>query len=146
MSDNTKQTSNLDAAVAALRRYLLDKSNRFERGPSYEGDGKVLSSVKQTVRMYEGMGYAKLMELGDPPVYAMLERGHREVHIFQPQDPQIRQWLEQGEVSLNDPAVRAYSLKTAGLSEADIPVAAKLRHYHINEVDDVFIATTEEGD
>jgi hypothetical protein len=40
------------------------------------------------------MGYAKYMQVGDPPVYAMLGRGHQEVHIFQPQDPQVREWLE----------------------------------------------------
>ncbi|MFO1372299.1 MAG: hypothetical protein U1F42_07860 [Candidatus Competibacteraceae bacterium] len=147
MSDNsTKQSSSLNAAVAALRLHLLEKGNRFDRGPAYEGNGKVLSSVKQTVLLYEGMGYTTLMEWGDPPVYAVLERGHREAHIFQPQDPKIQQWLENGEATLDDPAMRAYMLQSSGLNEGDIPVASKPHRFHINEVDDVFILTTEDGD
>ena len=88
MSEKTvKPATNLGGVVAALRRHLLEKGNRFEYGPDYKGDGKVLANVRQTARMYEEMGYAKLVELGNPPVYAMLQRGHRELHIFQPQDP-----------------------------------------------------------
>lgn len=143
---STQPANNIHAAVAALRRYIMEKGNRFERGPAYEGDGKVLSSVKQTARLYEGMGYAKLLELGEPPVYAVLERGHREVHIFQPRDPKIRQWLENDEATLNDPAMRAYLLQKSGLSESDLQTADKLREFHINEVDDVFILTTEDAD
>ncbi|MEI2780997.1 MAG: hypothetical protein V9H25_06925 [Candidatus Competibacter sp.] len=115
MSETSKQTSSFDAAIKACRRYLMEKGNRFDRGPSYEGDGSVLGSVKQTVRMYEGMGYTKLMELGDPPIYAVLARGHREVHVFQPQDPKVREWLEHDETTLNDPALRAYMLEKSGL-------------------------------
>jgi hypothetical protein len=94
--------------------------------------------------MYEGMGYVKLMEFGDPPVYAVLERGHREAHIFQPQDPKIQAWLADDAAALNDPAMRAYLLQQSGLDEKDLPVTAKLRHFHINEVDNVFIATAED--
>ncbi len=145
MSEKTVQsTTSLDGAVAALRQHMMEKGNRFEHGPDYEGDGKVLANVKQTARMYEGMGYAKLIELGNPPVYALLQRGHRELHVFQPQDPQIRQWLEDEQVNLNDPAIRAYMLQKSGLSESDLAVAAKPRRYHINEVDEVFIVTTDD--
>ncbi len=146
MSDDVRQVNSRDAAVTVLRRHLLEKGNRFEFGPDYKGNGKVLASVRQTVRMYEGMGYAKLTELGDPPAYAMLERGHREVHIFQPRDPRIRRWLEDEQADPNDPAIRAYVLGQSGLSEDDLAVAAKPRRYHINEVDEVFIVTTEDGD
>lgn len=147
LSEKTvKSTTGLDGAVAALRRHLLEKGNRFEYGPDYEGNGKVLASVRQTVRMYEGMGYTRLIELGDPPVYAMLQRGHRELHVFQPQDPQVRRWLEDEKANPNDPAIRAYMLQQSGLSESDLAVAAKPRRYHINEVDEVFIVTTDEGD
>jgi len=143
---STNQSSNFNAVVAALRRHLLEKGNRFEHGPDYKGDGKVLASVKQAAQMYEGMGYAKLIELGEPPAYAMLQRGHRELHIFQPQDPQVRRWLEDEQANPNDPAIRAYMLQDSGLSESDLAVAAKPRRYHINEVDDVFILTTEDAD
>lgn len=146
MSEAGKQTSSFDAAIKAARRYLMEKGNRFDRGPSYEGDGTVLSSVKQTARMYEGMGYTKLIEFGDPPVYAVLERGHREVHIFQPLDPKVREWLENDEATLSDPALRAYMLEKSGLGESDLPVADKPRHFHINEVDNVYIATTDDPD
>jgi len=142
----TNQSSSFNAVVAALRRHLLEKGNRFEHGPDYKGNGKVLASVKQTVQMYESMGYAKLIELGEPPAYAMLQRGHRELHIFQPQDPQVRRWLEDEQANPNDPAIRAYMLQDSGLSESDLAVAAKPRRYHINEVDDVFILTTEDAD
>ena len=43
-------------------------------------------------------------------------------------------------------AIRAYVLGQSGLSEDDLAVAAKPRRYHINEVDEVFIVTTEDGD
>lgn len=142
----TNQSSSFNAVVAALRRHLLEKGNRFEHGPDYKGNGKVLASVKQTVQMYKSMGYAKLIELGEPPAYAMLQRGHRELHIFQPQDPQVRRWLEDEQANPNDPAIRAYMLQDSGLSEGDLAVAAKPRRYHINEVDDVFILTTEDAD
>lgn len=147
MSEKTvKPATGLGGAVAALRRHLLGKGNLFEYGPDYKGDGKVLASVRQTTRMYEGMGYTKLVELGHPPVYAMLQRGHRELHVFQPQDPQVRRWLEDEKANPNDPAIRAYMLGQSGLSESDLAVAAKPRRYHINEVDEVFIVTTDEGD
>ena len=145
MSKKTvESTTGLGGAVAALRRHLLEKGNLFEHGPDYKGDGKVLANVRQTVRMYEGMGYTKLVELGDPPVYAMLQRGHREAHIFQPQDPKIRRWLEDEQSNPNDPAIRAYLLSQSGLSESDLAVAAKPRRYHINEVDEVFIVTSDD--
>lgn len=144
MSDNTKPAGHLDAVVAALRRHLLEKGNRFEYGPDYEGSVKVLTSVRQTVRMYEGMGYDKLIELGDPPAYALLQRGHREVHVFQPQDPQIRRWLADEKADPNDPAIRAYLLQQSGLSESDLAIAEKPRRYHINEVDEVFIVTADD--
>lgn len=144
-----KSTSNFDIALRAVRRYLMEKGNYFDRGPAYEGNGKVLPSVGQAVRLYEGLGYTKLMEFGDPPVYAVLERGHREAHIFQIQDPRIREWLENdesGSASLKDPAMRAYMLEKSGLKESDLAVAANPRQYHINEVDGVFIATTDDMD
>ena len=146
MSEKMAKTgTSLDSAIAALRRHLLEKGNRFEYGPDYKGDGKVLASVRQTVRMYEEMGYAKLIELGDPPAYAMLQRGHRELHVFQPQDPRVKQWLEDEKANPNDPAIRAYMLGQSGLSESDLAVAAKPRHYHINEVDEVFIVTSDDN-
>ena len=144
MNDKTRPAGGFDAALQAVRRYLVEQGNRFDRGPAYEGDGKVLSSVKQTVRMYEGMGYVTLMEFGDPPVYAVLERGHREAHIFQPQDPKIQAWLADDAAVLNDPVMRSYMLQQSGLTEKEVPVAAKPRHFHINEVDNVFIATTDD--
>jgi hypothetical protein len=144
MSDNTRPAGRLDAVVAALRRHLLEKGNRFEYGPDYEGSVKVLTSVRQTVRMYQGMGYDKLIELGDPPAYALLQRGHREVHVFQPQDPQIRRWLADEKADPNDPAIRAYLLQQSGLSESELAVAEKPRRYHINEVDEVFIVTADD--
>lgn len=146
MSDNTSGSSNFDAALGALRLYLMEKVNVFDRGPSYEGNGKVLSSVKQTAEMYEGMGYTKLLELGSPPSYAILERGHREVHIFQLQDSRIREWLENKDTPLNDPAMQAYLLEKAGLRASDIPIDDTPRHFHINEVDGVFIASTDDPD
>ena len=146
MSEKTiKSITGLDGAVAALRQHLLEKGNRFEYGPDYKGNGKVLANVRQTARMYEEMGYTKLVELGDPPVYALLQRGHRELHVFQPQDPKVRQWLENEKADPNDPAIRAYMLGQSGLSEADLAVAAKPRRYHINEVDEVFIVTSDDG-
>ena len=144
MSDKPKPVTPLDGAVAALRQHMLEKGNRFEHGPDFEGEGKVLGSVRQTARMYEGMGYVKLMELGNPPVYTLLQRGHRELHIFQPLDPKIRQWLADEAVDLNDPEIRAYMLQKSGLNENDLAVAAKPQHYHINEVDGVFIATCDD--
>ncbi|HRZ23259.1 MAG TPA: hypothetical protein P5326_04375 [Candidatus Contendobacter sp.] len=145
MSEKTgKPASGFGGAIAALRRHLLEKGNRFDYGPDYKANGKVLASVRQTTRMYEGMGYTKLVELGNPPAYAMLQRGHREAHIFQPQDPQVRHWLQDETANPNDPAMRAYMLGQSGLSESDLEVAAKPRHYHINEVDEVFIVTSDD--
>ena len=144
-----KSTSNLDIALRDVRRYLMEKGNYFDRGPAYEGNGKVLSGVRQAIHLYEGMGYTKLMEFGDPPVYGVLGRGHREVHIFQIQDPKIREWLENvesGSATLKDPAMRAYMLEKSGLKENDLAVAANPRQYHINEVDGVFIASTDDID
>ena len=67
------------------------------------------------------MGYAKYMQVGDPPVYAMLGRGHQEVHVFQPQDPKVREWLEDEQKALNDPAMRQYLLRASGLSAPVYP-------------------------
>ncbi|MBZ4193328.1 MAG: hypothetical protein LAE24_03375 [Candidatus Contendobacter sp.] len=141
-----KPAGGFDAALKAVRQHLLERGNRFDRGPAYEGDGKVLAGVKQAVRMYEGMGYIKLMEFGNPPIYAVLERGHREMHIFEVHDPKIQTWLASDQAALNDPAMRAYLLQQSGLSEKDVPAADKPRRFHINEVDHVFIVTTEDGD
>lgn len=144
--NTAQQTRSFDEALKAVRRHLMEKGNRFEHGPDFQGNGKVLSSVKQTTHMYEGLGYTKLIEFGDPPVYAALERGHREIHIFQLQDPCIRKWVEHHEGALSDPAMRAEMLAQSGLRESDLPVAGKPHRYHINEVDGVFIASTDEAD
>lgn len=145
MNDVAQPTS-IGATLKAACRYAMRKENRFDRGPAYKSNGKkVLSSVGQTARWYEGMGYTQLMEFDDPPVYAVLKRGRHEVHIFQPPDPIIRAWLENDEATLNDPAMRVYVLQKSGLDECDLPVTSKPRHFHINEVDNVFIATTDEA-
>ncbi|MDG4549790.1 MAG: hypothetical protein P9F19_09785 [Candidatus Contendobacter sp.] len=144
MSDVAQQTR-IDATLKAVCRYAMAKDHHFGRGPAYKGDHKVLSSVGQTARWYEGMGYTKLMEFDDPPVYTVLKRGHHEVHIFQPPDPTLRAWLENDEVALDDPVMRAYVLQKSGLDEYDLPVASKPRYFHINEVDEVFIATADEA-
>ena len=69
----------------------LEKGNQFEQGPDYEGNGKVLASVRQTARQYEDMGYTRLVEQGDPPVYAMLQRGHRDSVRLPLRSPRIKQ-------------------------------------------------------
>ena len=145
MSDQTQKTPDVAAAIKELRRYLLAKGHRFERGTRYEGQAKALSSVAQAIQMYEGMGYQKFMQVGDPPFYAMLARSRQEVHVFQPQDPQVREWLEDEKVALNDPTVRAYQLQSAGLSEGEVPVASKPQRFRITDVDGVFIMTSEEA-
>ncbi|MDS4071161.1 MAG: hypothetical protein RKO24_16230 [Candidatus Competibacter sp.] len=145
MSDKSKQTTDLAAVIKSLKSYLLEKGNRLERGPIYEGQSKTPASVAEMVRRYEGRGYARYMQVGDPPVYAMLGRGHQEVHIFQPQDPKVREWLEDDRKALNDPAVRAYLLQGAGLSEGDLPVARKPQVFRITETDDVFVITNEDA-
>jgi hypothetical protein len=145
MSDKSKQTTDLAAIIKSLKSYLLEKGNRLERGPIYEGQSKTPASVAEMVRRYEGRGYAKYMQVGDPPVYAMLGRGHQEVHIFQPQDPKVREWLEDDKVALNDPAVRAYLLQGAGLSEGELPAARKPQVFRITETDDVFVITNEDA-
>lgn len=146
MSEKSKQTPDLAVAVKALRCHLLQKGHRFERGSRYEGQTQALSDVAHTVRMYEGMGYTKFIQLGQPPVYAMLGRGHREVHIFQPQDPKIREWLEDDKAALNDPVMRKYQMEASGLSESDLSVASKPQRFHITEIDHVFILTSEDAD
>ena len=145
MSDKSKQTTDLAAVIKSLKSYLLEKGNRLERGPIYEGQSKTPASVAEMVRRYEGRGYAKYMQVGDPPIYAMLGRGHQEVHIFQPQDPKVREWLEDDKVALNDPTVRAYLLQGAGLSESELPAARKPQVFRITETDDVFIITNEDA-
>jgi hypothetical protein len=144
MSDK-KPTADLAAIIKSLKGYLLEKGHRIERGPSYEGQSKTPASVAEMIRRYEGRGYTKYMQVGTPPIYAMLGRGHQEVHIFQPQDPQVREWLEDDQKALNDPAVRAYLLQSAGLSESDVPVARKPQVFRVAEVDDVFVITNEDA-
>ncbi|MCB1777074.1 MAG: hypothetical protein KDI50_06535, partial [Candidatus Competibacteraceae bacterium] len=61
MTDKSKPATDLAAAIKTLRRHLLEKGNRFDRGSHYEGQNKALPDIKQTVFMYEGMGYTKLM-------------------------------------------------------------------------------------
>lgn len=139
MSDKSKPTTDLAAVIKSLKGYLLEKDHRFERGPSYEGQSKTPGSVAATARRYEGMGYTRYMQVGDPPVYGMLGRGHQEVHIFQPQDPQVRKWLEDDRKALNDPAVHAYLLQSSNLSESDIQAARRPQVFRITEVDEVFI-------
>lgn len=145
MSAKTKPNTDLAAAIKSLRGYLLEKGHRFERGPAYESQGKTPASVAEMTRQHEGRGYAKYIQVGDPPVYAMLGRGHQEVHIFQPQDPTIRAWLEDEKAALNDPSVRAYLLQSTGLSESDLLVARTPQVFRIAEVDGVFIMTGEDA-
>ena len=145
MSAKTKPNTDLAAAIKSLRGYLLEKGHRFERGPAYESQGKTPANVAEMMQQYEGRGYVKYIQVGDPPVYAMLGRGHQEVHIFQPQDPTIRAWLEDDRVALNDPTVRAHLLQSASLSESELAVARKPQIFRITEVDDVFIITSEDA-
>ena len=145
MSNKAKPATDLAAIIKSLKGYLLEKGHRFERGPSYEGQGKTPASVAETAKRYEGRGYTRYMQVGDPPVYAMLGRGHEEVHIFQPQDPKVREWLEDDQKALNDPTVRAHLLQSAGLSESELAVARKPQIFRITEVDDVFIITSEDA-
>lgn len=145
MNDVVQQTS-IGTMLKAACRYAMGKGNHFDRGPAYKSNGKkVLPSVGQTARWYEGMGYTQLMKFDDPPFYAVLKRGHHEVHIFQPPDPTLRAWLENDEAALDEPVMRAYVLQKSGLDEYDLPIASKPRYFHINEVDDVFIATADEA-
>ena len=145
MSNKAKPATDLAAIIKSLKGYLLEKGHRFERGPIYEGQGKTPASVAETAKRYEGRGYTRYMQVGDPPVYAMLGRGHEEVHIFQPQDPKVREWLEDDRVALNDPTIRAHLLQSAGLSESELAVARKPQIFRITEVDDVFIITNEDA-
>ncbi|NJM13237.1 MAG: hypothetical protein HC889_16425 [Synechococcaceae cyanobacterium SM1_2_3] len=143
MSNETKPTAALTTAIRALRSHLLEKGNRFERGPNYESQNSMASSVAEIVKRYEGRGYARYMLAGNPPVYAMLGRGREEVHIFQPQDPKVREWLDDEQKALNSPEVREYLLGSANLSESEIPVADKPQIFRITEVDGVFIISGE---
>lgn len=85
------------------------------------------------------------MQVGNPPIYAMLARGHQEAHIFQPQDLQVREWLEDDQKALNDPTVRAYLLQSAGLSESELQAARKPQIFRITEVEGVFVITNEDA-
>jgi hypothetical protein len=145
MSDKTKPSTDLAAVIKSLKGYLLEKGNRIERGPSYEGQSKTPASIAEIVRRYEGRGYTKYMQVGNPPVYAMLGRGQQEVHIFQPQDPKVREWLEDDQKALNDPAMREYMLQASGLSESELQAARKPQIFRIAEVDDVFVITSEDA-
>ena len=142
MSD---KTTDLAAVIKSLKSYLLEKGHRFERGSHYEAETKTPSSVAQTVKTYEGRGYTQYLQVGNPPVYAMLARGRQEVHVFQPQDPQVREWLEDDRKALNDPDVRGYLLQSAGLSESELPDARKPQVFRITEMDGVFIITSEDA-
>lgn len=144
MTNKSKPATDLAAVIKSLKSYLLEKGHRFERGPRYETQTHTHSSVAKMARQYEGLGYVKYIQVGDPPVYAMLGRSHHEAHIFQPQDPKIREWLEDDRVALNDPTMRAYLLQSAGLSEASLPEARRPQVFRIVEVDDVFIITNED--
>lgn len=145
MSAKTKPNTDLAAVIKSLKSYLLEKGNRIERGPAFESQGKTPASVAQTARQYEGRGYTQYMQVGNPPVYAMLGRGHQEVHIFQPQDPQVREWLEDDQKALNDPTVRAHLLQSAGLSESELQAARKPQTFRIAEMDGVFVITNEDA-
>ena len=136
-------TSHLDVAVEALRAYLLDHGNHFERGPAYEGYGKVLADVKQAVYLYEGLGYTKLLELGDPPFYALMQRGRREAHLLQLHNPQIQQWLADGLVQPNSPTTHTDQVQKIAPNAHKISINNHPR-FHINRVDDVLIVTTDE--
>lgn len=136
---------NLDAALRSLRSYFLAKGNDFSRGPYYQSShGDILVSVEKTAEMYTTLGYTLIIALGAPPIYAFLKRGNREIHLFQPQDPKVQQWLQDPEAHLNDSAMRAYLLQQGGMQERDLPVNDPPLHFHINEVDGIFIATTDE--
>ena len=145
MSNKAKPATDLAAIIKSLKGYLLEKGHRFERGPIYEGQGKTPASVAETAKRYEGRGYTRYMQVGDPPVYAMLGRGHEEVHIFQPQDPKVREWLEDDQKALNDPAMHQYMLQASGLSESELQAARQPQILRITEVDDVFIITGEDA-
>ena len=56
MSNKAKPASDLAAVIKSLKGYLLEKGHRFERGPSYEGQGKTPASVAETAKRYEGRG------------------------------------------------------------------------------------------
>ena len=146
MGETTGVDSGLAAALKSLRAYLLDKGHYFDRGPSYESGGVVLPSVQASVEMYQGLGYTPLIVVGRPPVYAVLTRGRREVYLFQIQDPKIHAWLGNAHAPINDPAMRSYMMDKAGLTESDLPVRETPRHFHINEVDDIFIVSTDDPD
>ena len=143
--NTTPPAHRFDEVIKAVRRHIMAKGNHFDCGPTFEADGKVLSSVGQTAHMYEGLGYTRLLEFGDPPIYVALERGHREIHIFQLQDAFIQECIEEHEGPLANPKMRARLLEKSGLSEGELPIADKPRNYHINEVDGVFIASTEDA-
>lgn len=143
MSANSKPTSEVGAVIKELYRYLLEKGHVFERGRASQDEGAALSGVAEAVRIYQGLGYAKLMQVGEPPVYALMERGRQETHIFQPQDPQILAWLEDHESSLKTPSGRADLVQRTGLSESDIPVADRPKRFHVTQLGDVYIITEE---
>lgn len=136
---------NLDIALKSLRSYFLAKGNYFSRGPFYQSShGNILVSVEKTAEMYATLGYTLIIALGAPPMYAFLKRGNTEIHLFQPQDPKIYQWLKDPEAHLSDPTMRAYLLQKDGLQESDLPVNDPPLHFRINEVDGIFIAATED--
>ena len=136
-------TSHPDATLKVLCSYLLDQGSHLERGPAYEGHGKVLANVKQAVHLYEGLGYAKLLELGDPPFYALMQRGHREMHLLQLHDPQTQQWLADGLGQPSSPSTPTDQTQKIALNTHQIPINDHPR-FHVNRVDDVLIATADE--
>ena len=140
MSSTTiSDTTDAASAIKALRLYLLEKGHTFERAPSYQALDQTPMSVSGMMKMYEGMGYTKVLQFGNPTQYALLERGHQEMHILHLQDPQVREWIENHEKSLNDLSMRAYLAQSIGLNENDIPAAEHPRHFRISQVGDVYL-------
>lgn len=146
MNKTTSVSSGFNTALQVLGAYLLEKDHHFDRGPSYETGGAVLPNLEASIRMYEGMGYTTLMKMGNPPICAMLERGHSEVYLFHIEDPKIHAWLEDRNASLNDASMRAYLLEKLGLQESDLPVGGKPHRFHINDVDDIIIISGDNRD
>lgn len=52
-------------------------------------------------------------------------------------------WKMTKSSKFDDPAMRAYMLQKSGLNEGDVPSAAKAA-FHVNEVDNVFVATADD--
>lgn len=139
----TSNNHDTTSVIGELRRYLLEKGHTFERAPAYQAPDETPMSVSGAIKMYEGMGYTKVIQLENPPQYALLERGHQEMHLVHLRDPQIRAWVENHQKSLNDPSIRTYLAESIGLNENDIPVAEHPKHFRIGQVGDVYIISGE---